>query len=51
MHTWVEDDAAGNKEAERDRLIADLESEDGSIAVVKDAVKMILTATKWLVRK
>ena len=49
--TWVEDVAAGNKRAERDQLIADLGSEGGSIPVLKDAVKLILSSAKWLGRK
>ena len=49
--TWVEDVAGGNKRAERDQLIADLGSEGGSIPVLKDAVKLILSSAKWLGRK
>ena len=55
LHTpideWVENDQEGNKEVERNRLLVDLESEVGSIAVMKDAVKFILASTKWLLRK
>ena len=49
--TWVEGVQAGNKQAERDQLITLLGSEDGSIPVVKDAVKVILACSKWLGRK
>ena len=55
LHTpideWVENDQQGNREVERNTLVADLESEVGSIAVMKDAVKLILASTKWLLRK
>ena len=55
LHTpideWVKDDQEGNKEVERNRLIADLDSEVGSIAVMKDAVRLILASTAWLLRK
>ena len=55
LHTpideWVENDQGGNKEVERNTLIADLESEVGSIAVMRDAVRFILASTKWLLRK
>ena len=49
--TWVEGVDAGNKQAERDQLITVFGSEDGSIPVVKDAVKVILSSSKWLGRK
>ena len=55
LHTpadaWVVDVAGGNKEAERDQLITDFNSEDGSIPVVKDVGKVILSSAKWLGRK
>ena len=48
---WVENDQKGNKEVERNTLVADLESEVGSIAVMRDAVRLNLASTKWLLRK
>ena len=45
VDTWVEDADAGNKRAERDQLITVFGNEDGSIPIVKDAVKVIFSCS------